>query len=158
MDIAKGCTDRRKRILGRRRLPQKLTLERPRPKIQAKRPSQPRKISPSIRVFSCLRSPRVFSASKYGQNRGRAKVPKALTVAPVALDAALSSSWALSGNQVPQSLTFGQTLLRRAFPNPLTICPGPAHRASRTSSLNIPVGSHLVSRKASPSQPESPAR
>jgi hypothetical protein len=60
--------------------------------------------------------------------------------------------------QVPQNLTFRQTTLLGQLLNPLTLCPGPAHRGPRTSSLDSPARSHHLSRKASPYWAETPAR
>jgi len=65
---------------------------------------------------------------------------------------------AIQGIQVPQTLTFASTSLWGSFLNPLTLCPGPAHRGPRTSSLDNPARPHHLSRKASPYQAGSLAR
>ena len=138
-------------------LPQKLTLNAPLHKIEAKQTGKPRKASPWISVFSCLRSPRGFLATQHGCKPGAATIPNRLTLAPNGQKAVPTVCRALPDDPVLQNLTFYSIAINARLPNPLTICPGATHRCPRTPSLQIPARPHQASRKASPSRPQTPA-
>jgi hypothetical protein len=116
-------------------LPKKLTLTLSRPKIPPKTPTAPAKphlYSAFSPVFAHLT---FFPAENMGNNTAlRWSRKRSLSGCP-RLEPFFKHSRALARIQVPQNLTFARASRGRALLNPLTICPGAAHRAPRSSSL-----------------------
>src|ERR1700759_1126493 len=118
------------------------------PKFEAKITPLPRKVSPSVRVFSRLDSPMGFEGPKLGQKEGATTVPNVLTLSAAALRPRLRAPPGDPGRPGPAKPHLSENCI-------LGVSPEPAHVLSRTRSPTSPNLITQPSRKTSPPLPQS---